>query len=530
MLFTSHTFVIFISLLFLLYYTIPKKYQWKLLLAFSYVFYFIAGPKFLIYIIITTVTTYLAAVRIGKHYRHLDAYLKENKQTLTREDKKAYKSGVKKIQWKWLLSALLVNFGMLFVIKYINFTIANINWTLEVFGSGQGLSFVSIALPLGISFYTFQSMGYMIDVYRGKYPPERNLGKLALFVSFFPQLIQGPISRFDDLAKTLFKEHQIDAKNMSFGLQRILWGYFKKLVIADRILVAVNTLIGDTAAFDGSYVFVLMVFYTIQLYADFTGGIDITIGIAQVLGIKVQENFLRPAFAKNTAEFWRRWHISLGTWFKEYLFYPISTWQPMLKFTRYSRQKFGDRIGKRLPVYIAAFAVWFTTGAWHGSSWNFIVWGLLNFAVLMISDELKPLYAMFHGRFNVEGTFHHKVFQILRTNFLMSAIRLLDCYRDVPTTFRMFGSMFARADLSIFTNGGLLDIGLNVEDYWVLAIALMVVFAVAIAQRRGSVREQLYSKPAIVGRAVFYLLFVAIIVFGAYGIGYESSQFIYNQF
>ncbi|WP_426348750.1 MBOAT family O-acyltransferase [Alloiococcus sp. CFN-8] len=530
MLFTSYSFILFIILLFLLYYIIPKKLQWKLLLVASYLFYAFAGPKYLIYIIITTVSTYIAAHKLGKLHKEQDAYLKEHKKELDREGKKAYKAVMKSKQWKWLLGTLLLNFGILFVIKYLNFTIININWALGIFGRQGGLSFVTLALPLGISFYTFQTMGYIIDVYRGKFPPENNLGKLALFVSFFPQLIQGPISRYDDLAKTLYKEHPLEFKNISFGIQRILWGFFKKLVIADRMLIAVKTLMGDTSSYHGAFVVVLMLFYTFQLYADFTGGIDITIGIAEVLGISVKENFMRPYFSKNIAEFWKRWHITLGTWFTDYLFYPISAWQPMLKFSKFARKRFGDKIGKKLPVYAASFAVWFTTGVWHGSSWNFIVWGLVNYAVLMGSEELKPFYRWFHERFKVEGKFYFRLFQIVRTTLLMSAIRLFDVYRDVPATFRMFGSIFTTFNWGELFTGKLLTLGLTPGDYVVLIAGFILMLSVSLLQRRGSVRESLAAKPVLVRNALVYMLFVAIIIFGAYGVGYDSSQFIYNQF
>ena len=194
---------------------------------------------------------------------------------------------------------LILNFGILAVLKYTNFAIANINGILELTGSAKVLAFQDLLLPLGISFYTFQSMGYLIDVHRGTYPAQKNLFKFALFVSFFPQLIQGPISRYDDLEKGLFGQHIFDWTNISFGLQRILWGYFKKLVIADRMLIGVNTLIGDTATYTGFYVFLGMLFYALQLYADFTGGIDITIGIAQVLGIPMQELQTTLFFQRN---------------------------------------------------------------------------------------------------------------------------------------------------------------------------------------------------------------------------------------
>jgi len=373
-------------------------------------------------------------------------------------------------------------------------------------------------------------MGYIIDVYRGTCDVEDNIFKLGLFISFFPQVIQGPISRFKDLSQTLYQEHSFDFKQISFGLQRILWGYFKKLVVADRILVAVNTLIGDPSTYDGIYVLVGMIFYAIELYADFTGGIDITIGVAQVFGVHITENFERPYFSKDIAEYWRRWHITMGTWFKDYIFYPLSVNPKMLKFSNWSRKTFPNGLGKRIPIYVSSFIVWFATGIWHGASWNFIVWGLLNCLVICLSEEFKPFYEWFHQHFHVQGKTYFKVFQIGRTFLLMSSLRILDCYRDVPLSFQMFGSMFTKWNLPELFQGTLLELGLSMNDYIIIIIGVLLMFSVSMIQRSGSVREKIDQKPVVFKFAVYYVLIFAIILLGAYSVGYDASQFIYNQF
>ena len=319
-----------------------------LLLLASYVFYFLAGASYLPYIFVTTVSTYLIARKINSLQNVVEAYIKEHKKDLSREERKEYKAKEKKKQWRLLLLCLFINIGILAVLKYTNFAISNVNSVLNGFGSSTRLEFVDFVLPMGISFYTFQSMGYLIDVYRGKYEAEKNPLKFALFVSFFPQLVQGPISRFDDLAKTLYEEHKFDATTVASGLQRILWGYFKKMVIADRMLVAVNTLIKGPEEYQGAYVFAGMLFYALELYADFTGGIDITIGIAEALGIRVTENFHRPYFSKNIKEYWNRWHITMGNWFTNYIFYPLSLTKSMQKLSKWGRAKLGVGIGKGL--------------------------------------------------------------------------------------------------------------------------------------------------------------------------------------
>ena len=522
MLFASYEFIGFLLIVLLVYYLLPGKLQWGFLLLASYTFYFLSDPRYLIYIFITSLSTYLAARKIQQS--------KDDLKALPKEERKAHKAAAASVQKRLFLACLLFNLGILAVIKYTNFTISNINSLLHTFGSTSELSFVNLVIPMGISFYTFMAMGYLIDVKRGTVKAETNFFKFALFVSFFPQLVQGPISRFGDLSKTLFEPHRPQYAVITRGLQRILWGYFKKLVIADRIIVAVNAIIHDADTYRGGYVFIGMMFYALELYCDFTGGIDITIGIAEAMGITVTENFIRPYFSKNIKEYWNRWHITMGSWFTDYIFYPISICQPMLKLSKWSRAKLGNQIGKRVPVYLASFIVWFTTGIWHGASWNFIVWGLGNFVVIMISQELEPFYRWFHGRFQVAGTFPWRLFQVIRTVLIMSSLRMFDCYRDVPLTFRMFGSMFADFTLSAFTPASFIALGLSAWDYAILAVGLVILVTVSLVQRSGPVRDKIATLNGSYKFIIWYGLFLAVLIFGTYGIGYEASQFIYNQF
>ena len=530
MLFTSINFLLLVLITFVLYYTLPKRMQWGILLIASYIFYFIAGPSFLPFIAITTVSAHILGIQISKVQEEQKQYLLENKSSLSKEEKKAYKVANKNKQKKYMLIAVLINLGILAVLKYTNFVIYNVNEVSKVFGGEGALSFANMIIPLGISFYTFQTLSYIMDVYNNRHGAEKNLGKFALFVSFFPQLVQGPISRYGDLSQTLCQEHQWDSKNISFGMQRILWGYFKKMVIADRALIAVKTLIENPDEYTGFYVFVGMMLYALQLYADFSGGIDITIGIAQIFGIRLKENFIRPYFSKSIKEYWNRWHITMGSWFTDYVFYPVSISKPMRTISKKSRVRLGDKIGKRVPVYLAAIIVWFTTGIWHGASWNFIVWGLANCAVILVSQELEPLYKRFHDRFDVNGKTAFRIFQVIRTVLLMSAIRTFDCYRDVPLTFKMFGTMFTEWNMVEVLSVGIFNLGLSVSDYVVLAIGTLTLLFVSLKQRSAEVRKTLHIKPYIVQYLIFLGMFLAIMVFGVYGIGFEQSQFIYNQF
>ena len=317
--FTSVSFLLFAAAVLLGYYLLPKKIRWCYLLIGSMFFYLMAGVEYLAFILLTAVSTYLAGLLMDRNLSKQEAYLAENKELLSREEKKEYKAKVKGKNRVIMIICLVINFAVLGLCKFL---------LAEPFSSmakGTALSFLTLGLPLGISFYMFQSMGYVVDIYRATDKAEKNPLKLLLFVSFFPQLIQGPISRHADLAPQLTEGKDFDGKQFSFGLQRMLWGFFKKMVIADRISAAVIALRGPQ--FTGVGFFLLTVFYAVQIYADFTGGIDMTIGLSQALGIKLEENFVRPFFSKNIAEYWRRWHISLSVWMKSYIFYPLSVSQ-----------------------------------------------------------------------------------------------------------------------------------------------------------------------------------------------------------
>lgn len=540
MTFTSVSFLFFIAFLLTVYYLVPKSGQWMVLLAASYLFYWNAGIEALALILFTTLATYAAAMKMSTNLdlqrniladKHgvpvvIDGRLEFLHESLCDGSEKAspkvIKAEIKKRNRFWLILCLIANFSILALCK------ACLTDPIRSIAQGSQLSFLTVALPLGISFYMFQSMGYLIDVYRGSANAERNPFKLALFVSYFPQLIQGPISKYNHLAPQLYKYHAFNGKAVSFGLQRMLWGYFKKLIVADRIAAAVAAL--KAPEYTGVGFLVLTVFYALQIYADFTGGIDITIGLSESLGISLPENFIRPFFSKNIAEYWRRWHITLGTWMKDYIFYPISISKPILKLSKKARKKQSD-FGKRLPVYIASVITWFVTGIWHGLTPNFVVWGLLNCFVIVLSEELVPLYECFHNRFHLKEKKWYGGFEILRMFFLMNLIRACDLFPNVGDYFSRIGSLFTTFNFHILWDGTLLQLGLQIHDYLLIGIAACVMLAVSIYQERnGSVRELLQKLTPALRYCIVIILFLAVILFGCYGIGYDAGNFIYNQF
>ncbi len=530
MLFVSYGFVFFLIVLTTLYYLVPGKIQPILLLVGSWIFYFFSGWVNIIYLLSTILMTYICSISIEMLKDQEKCSLEAHKTSFDKEIKKEIKKKYLIKRKRILTIGIISCIGMLAVIKYSDFVIYNINSIISCFRKTNQITAMNILLPMGISFYVFQSVGYLIDVYRGKIKAEKSFINFSLFVSFFPQLIQGPISRYDKMADSLYQEHRFDRRKIAFGIQRILWGYFKKLVIADRLLIVVRTIVQAPYEYDGAFVFAGMVFYAAQLYCDFTGGIDITIGIAEMLGITIEENFNRPYFSKSLKEFWNRWHISMGKWFTEYLFYPMSISRVMIKTTRWARNHLGDAIGRRISVYISCIVVWIATGIWHGAGWNFVAWGLGNCIILLFSQEMEPFYKWFHSKVNVSGKRWWDALRVLRTLLIVSILRLFDCYRDVPVAIDMFKGMIRAKNWNIIINGSLGNLGLVLADYMVVIFGIIIVFMVSLAQRKEPVRERIVKLAQPVRFAVWLALFMAIIVFGAYGKGYDAAQFIYNQF
>ncbi len=375
--FASLEFLLFVLVLTAIYYLVPKRAQWVVLLAGSVVFYAFAGVTCMLFLAAVIVVSYLAVMLMGKRQRACAAWLDANKE-LPKEQRKAYKNKSKKGNLVIVCIGVCALTAALVYAKFIS----------GYFGikvSAQGISLGAYALEImGISYYTFIAIGYMLDVYREKAPVQRNFAKHALFVGFFPQLVMGPISKYSDVGEQYYQPHALEGKNLYCGAVRVAWGFFKKLVVADAIAPAVGAIVAQQKS--GVFFLLLCLFYSIRIYGDFTGGIDIVLGVAEMLGIRLPENFNRPFSSKSVKEYWNRWHITMGSWFTDYVFYPLSVCRPMQRFSKWSRAHLGQAVGKRLPVYVATVVTWFLTGLWHGAGWNFIGWGLLNCLLILVSQ------------------------------------------------------------------------------------------------------------------------------------------------
>ena len=375
MTYTSLNFIFFVLATALVYFVLPfKKYRWTVLLAASIFFYCTWSYQLGAFMLFTTLSTYLIALWLNRVSVKSKAVLKEHKSEWSRDDKKKYKNKTKVRMRLVMTLALLLNFGILAFLKYYNFFAGSLNDILGAFSLDFSAPSLKLILPLGISFYTFQSMGYIVDVYREKTAPQKNPLKLLLFVSFFPQIIQGPISIYDQLAVQLFEGHDFDFTRFKHGCELIMWGFFKKLVIADRAVIAITAVTADYNKFGGTTLTFTVLLYALQLYADFSGGIDISRGVAQIFGVDMIDNFKRPYFSRSINEYWRRWHISLGAWLKNYLFYPVAmsnafiTASKKMKGTRFGKTAAGAHISKVLPTSVASLIVFLVVGIWHGAS------------------------------------------------------------------------------------------------------------------------------------------------------------------
>lgn len=538
--YTSLKFAVFVCVTAAIYFLFPaKKYKWTVLLTASYVFYLLAGYRYAVYILTTTVTTYFAALWLDRISEKAKATLAENKSQWDKEQKKAYKAKIKQHKRRIVTMTLVLNFGILGFLKYYNFFAGSLNDVLGNLGMTFSAPTLRLMLPLGISFYTFQSMGYVIDVYREKVKAERNLGKVALFVSFFPQIIQGPIGFYDQLAKQLYEPHGFDFVRFKHACELILWGAFKKLIIADRAVILINTVLEDYAAYNGTTLLFTVLVYALQLYADFSGGIDISRGVAQIFGIEMGENFSRPYFARNISEYWRRWHISLGAWMRNYVFYPIAMSKLFLdaskkmKKSAFGKTKAGAHIAKVLPTSFASLVVFFLVGVWHGANWKYVGFGLWNGGVIMLSTLLEPVFESWTLKLKINTeAFWFRLFQMARTFLVVLVGYVFDVAPDLGWSFETFRRVLLDQNLAEGF-GQIMNLGLDWMDFGMLGICTMILFAVSLIQERNSavtIRRMLDEKPFLLRFAVVLAGIMMVLVFGVYGPDYSAAEFVYMQF
>ena len=502
---TSFAFIIFFASILLLYYIVPKRWQWGILLSGSLFYYWIAGSSLLILypvlaVTVTWFTTWMMEAAGEEHPRRRTAAL---------------------------IVEIASLIGVLALLKYIRF------------GETEAGGAAAVALPLGLSFYTFTLVGYAIDVEDGIARRQKNFFKLLLYGMFFPTMISGPIQIYRETGEQLTAPHRFDYDRVTKGLQRMVWGFFKKLVISERAAVLSNTIFDQYDAYPGAYIWFGALMFTIQLYTDFSGCMDICIGAAETLGITLPENFRQPFFSKTIQEYWQRWHITLGVWMRNYVFYPLLRTPLFMKLSKTFRKKFGRKAGKDLTNILAMFILWSAVGLWHGGDFKYVIgsgwlhWFYIVFGMVTL-PFFKKVLPKLHIRMEGKGA---DLFRILRTFFLVNIGNVFFNAKSAGDAVKMLRLGVSEWNPQILLNGSLLTLGLDGPDMAVLAVSVAVLFAVSLLEvlpdRNGKVMN-VRDRAALQKLPVRWILYLAllffVIVFGNYGPGYSSSAFIYQGF
>lgn len=497
MLFNSLHFLIFFPIVVGIYYLIPQKIRSYWLLAASYYFYMCWNAKYVLLLLFSTVVTYVSGILLEK-------FAKNEKNT---------GGGVKR---KLCIAAsFILNLFILFVFKYLDFCIDSLNQILGHLHIALNAPAYDLLLPVGISFYTFQALGYTMDVYRGEIYAEKNFFRYALFVSFFPQLVAGPIERSKNLLRQLDKPAKPCFDSLRDGFLLMLWGYFMKVVLADRIAVFVDTVYGDFETYTGVYLIVATVLFAVQIYCDFSGYSVIAMGAAKILGIGLMENFDAPYLSVSVAEFWRRWHISLSSWFRDYLYIPLG----------------GSRRGKTRK-YVNLLLTFGVSGLWHGADWSYVIWGLLNGAWQIIGDLLKPFKKKAAVFLDIkEDSLSHKCIRVVTTFFLVDLAWVFFRADSAFAALRIIKRMFTARNHWVWFDGSLFECGLSRQNFTLMIWGILLLFVVDICKYRGiSLRKVLAKQDYWAQCLAVAATVLGILLFGMWGAGYDAANFIYFQF
>lgn len=508
--FTSFLFYLFVAYTVLLYYLVPKRAQWLVAMLASIAFYATYGVERLPFILASSLIAYFAARKMDKLQRET-------------EDKAEAKKKCKPV----LVLALIGLVGLLLYAKIGTWVMQTVGAALKIGGAETAKAIVA----LGVSYYTFSLISYVADVYWRKDTAETNYLHLLAFTIYFPKILQGPISRHKELAPQMFEEHRFDYEKFCFGVQRMLWGYFKKLVIADRLAIFVNTVFGNIEGETGVHLLVAAVFGAVQLYCDFSGCMDIALGFSECLGLKLAENFDHPFFSRSAAEFWRRWHITLGTWFKDYVYMPLVISPKLIALSKSIKDKVGNRAGKAVMTVIPLTVVWLLTGLWHSTGWNYVVWGLYWGALIVCSTVFAPEYKKLAALLRISTeTGSWKLFQMVRTFFLFVIGRILTIPGNLAKSVEVFHKIIAEFHMEGFFDGSLYTLGLDRPNFLLGIVCIFVLWSASMLQRQGSVRERIAASNLVFRWIIYYIGFFSIIIFGIYGPGYDASSFVYMQF
>ncbi len=520
--------VFFLPLCLIIYSIVPKKAKKYFLIIASYGFFWMISGKLVVYLFLSTLSIHYFGIWLDRIRAQKDEQLKITEK----ENKKALKKVYQKKSRNVLLFAAILHIGTLLTLKYTPFFMTNVNSLLKAFGSSTQIAIPKYLMPIGISFFTMQAVAYIFDVYRGTIKADDNVLRLALFMGFFPQIVEGPICRYGETAEQLWNVTSIKYENLTLGIQRITYGMMKKLVVADRLNIMIQTVFNRYPEFNGGIIALAAVCYTIQLYMDFSGTMDAVIGTAQIFGVKMPENFARPFFSKTISEFWMRWHVTLGAFFKDYIFYPVSMSKPMKNLTSAARKKVGNHFGPLIAGSIALFCVWFSNGLWHGAAWHYIFFGMYHLMFIVIGSMIAPGVKWLHKKLHINPEwFGYRMFQIIRTCILVVIGELFFRANGLQAGIAMFKQMITDFTFPAWNNQLFKILSIDALDFVIVGVTLIIVLVISILNEKGIVvREALLKKNIVLRWSLLYLLILYIVIFGAYGVGYVPVDPMYANF
>ena len=520
--------VAFLPICIIVYSIIPQKTKKYFLLFASMVFFWLVSGQLIVYLILTIMSVHYFGIWLDRIQGKRNAAVK----AAPKDERKALKKVFLHQSRLVLLFAAVIHIGVLLVIKYSPFFTTNVNNLFALLNVPLQLDIPSYIMPIGISFFTLQAISYLFDVYRGLIKADDNIFRLALFMSFFPQIVEGPICRYGQTADQLWNVKQIEFENLKLGAQRILFGLMKKLVIADRLNPLIKEVFSNYSNYQGGIIAIAAVCYTIQLYMDFSGTMDAVMGIAQIFGVTMPENFQRPFFSKSISEFWQRWHITLGTWFKGYIFYPVTMSKPMKNLTSSARKKLGNHFGPLLAGSVALFCVWFCNGLWHGSAWNYIFFGMYHFALILAGNIISPAVTATNKKLHINADcFAYRTMQMVRTTILVIIGELFFRAEGLKDGLAMFGKMVTDFSFSTLDSTLMDKLKIDVQDIIIVAVALVIIFVISVLNEKGiNIRLSLKKKNIVIRWGLLYALIMFIVIFGAYGKGYVPVDPIYANF
>lgn len=517
----SLKFLLFVMIIMAILCICNAKYRWLVLLCGSIVFYMIAGIRFLPYILFTSFSIWFGTRKIGVIWEKQEKYLQstDDSAELCKSRKESDKRKAKRI----LFLVLVMNVGILCCGKIISYVYTVLQ---------SDPSATLILLPLGISYYTFSTVGYLLDVYWKRYPHEKNYLRFLLFAIYFPHIVQGPISRYDKLGKELKKPLQISIENISAGAILVLWGYMKKLVIADRLNVFTSTVF-STLYNNGMVYLVAVLIDALQIYVDFSGYMDIMCGISQMCGIELEANFEHPFFSRTVAEFWRRWHMTLGGWFKDYVYYPIMNSRRMKKISRWSKEYLPKWLCRFVVSGIPIMIVWILTGLWHGTGAGYVAWGIYYGSLITISVAGEDVFQKINCLLHINtDCFSFRLFQMCRTFCIFAGGRLLTKGSRFKEAVYMILKIIVEApkNMQSLFDGSLLNYGLNGTNMIYAFLGIVLIWGASMLQLRYNIREKLLEQNIVFRWAVYITCIFLIFVFGIYGSSYSTAGFAYQQF